>query len=205
MSKRVWVGLSLVLVGACGSRLTPLSRTPGQPAPVTILGHNYTVPARLDVPHFETVPGRVHMVFEDNVTRCQGDVLFETVGDVAAHDEFILQLTNERVKSISKAGINYDRKETKSEVWAQDARVTTFELTDDNEKARHVIWDVHSDSQQLSVVSEILCLDANLMDGQLKAVVGFVNSVEFPESEASEAAEETPATEEQGEDPAEAD
>lgn len=203
MSKRVLVGVSLLLLVGCGSRLTPLSRTPGQPAPVTILGHNYTVPARLDVPHFETVPGRVHMVFEDNVTRCQGDVLFETVGDAAVHDEFILQLTNERVKSISKAGINYERKETKSEVWAQDARVTTFELTDDKEKARHVIWDVHSDAQQLSVVSEILCLDAALMEGQLKAVVGFVNSVEFPESDAPEAAEketETPQQDDGSED-----
>ncbi len=122
----------------------------------------------------------MHLVFQDNVTRCQGDFLFETVGQRAPHNEFVLQLTNARVKSINRAGLDYERKESTREVWAEEARVTTFELSDKNDKARHVIWDVHSDAQQLSVVSEVICLDPSLMDAQLKAVFGFVESVDFP-------------------------
>ncbi len=179
MSKRA--GLVLFLgTWACGSGQTPLPRTPGKPAPVTILGHDFTVPARLDVPHFKAEPGHVHLVFQDNVTRCQGDFLFETVGQRAPHNEFVLQLTNARAKSINRAGLEYERKESTREVWSEEVRVTTFELSDKTDKARHVIWDVHSDAQQLSVVSEVICLDPSLMDGQLKAVFGFVESVDFP-------------------------
>lgn len=178
---------------ACGSGQTPLPRTPGKPAPVTILGHDYTVPARLDVPHFKAEPGQVHLVFQDNVTRCQGDFLFVTVGERAPHNEFVLQLTNERVKSINRAGINYERKESTREVWSEPARVTTFELSDKTDKARHVIWDVHSDAQQLSVVSEVICLDPTLMNGQLNAVFGFVESVDFPGALTPAAGEGDPA------------
>jgi hypothetical protein len=171
--------LSCAIASSCTPAQTPLHpERPGDAIPVTILGESYSVPPRLDVEDFRSEPGVTHLVFTDNINRCEGHILFETVGDAKIHDDYVRTSAKDRERILTEQGLNFKTTTVNYPIRAETGRLITFDISGGNAHVKQAILDVHLNARHLSIFGEIGCLDGALMDAQVAALRGFIESPE---------------------------
>lgn len=172
--------LAALALGACAgappAARRPLVGRPGVPLPVAILGAQYTLPTRLDVDDHRDDPGLFVLAFTDRITRCEGFLLFEEVGAAERHEEYVAGKIDALSADWAARQVRAVPKAELAPMLGQQARVSLFELSNDQAAAGAALLDRHFPEQRLSVVAYAFCDDLALVRPQLEALTALVDT-----------------------------
>jgi hypothetical protein len=168
------------LAGCAAVRTTdarkPLAHPPGKALEVEVLGAQYTFPSRLDIEDHEDAPGHFTVVYTDHLTRCEGFVMFETIGTASLHDNYVRQKVASLRDGFSSAQIQVVERRRPVQLLGREASATVLDLTNQGDQAAAGLLAHHFQDQNLSVVGYTFCDDSNLLETQLQALAAVVNS-----------------------------
>jgi hypothetical protein len=154
----------------------PLPHEAGKPLQVSILGAQYTLQPRIEVDDHSDEPGMFLFTFVDRVTRCEGYMLFQTVGVPSIHEKYVADKTAILRAEWETQQVVVTPQPSTVKVLDADGRVTIFELAKAEVHARAALFDRHVVEQNLSVLGYTFCEDPGLIQSQLQALAEVVNS-----------------------------
>ncbi len=154
----------------------PRLAEPGKETDLSILGATFRLPARLTIDDYRDDPGSFFMNFQDRVTRCVGFLLFESVSQPQAHEDFVLEKGTALRAEWDANGVQVTHHVGSVQLLGQPARTLVFDVASSEASARAALFDRHFASENLSLVGYVFCDDPGLYASQMTAIAAFVNS-----------------------------
>lgn len=150
---------------------------PTNPSQLTAVGATYQVPPFLSVHDIDNKPGATNFDFDDNVTRCTGHAIFETMGNPQDHEANVKDKLLAVVEATwKKDGATFTPTETTVPLLGTTARVTQYVVTKGADVTGSAILDHHFADQVLSVVFAFDCPEPGVLQKELDTLARVMDS-----------------------------
>ena len=164
------------ILAACATAPTKPAAAPN-PTQVVAVGATYQIPPFLAVHDIDDKPGATNFDFDDNVTRCSGHAIFETVGNAKDHDDYVKDKLLSVVEDTwKKDGATFTPSQSTVPMLGASARVTSYVVKKGDDTTGSAIVDHHFADQVLSIVFAFDCPEPGVISKELENLARVVDS-----------------------------